>query len=140
MIALSAAQIDHIRRVGEAVYPDEGCGLLVGHDDGGGVVVTRIVDSPNINADRAHDRFEIDPKIRLDVERALRGGPERVVGHFHSHPDHPAEPSDTDLSMAYEPDLVWVIVSVAAGRAEAVRAFRLDERRSAFAEIAIERR
>jgi proteasome lid subunit RPN8/RPN11 len=45
--------------------------------------------------------------------RALRGGPRRLVGHFHSHPGHPPVPSETDRRSAHEPDLVWVIVGLA---------------------------
>jgi proteasome lid subunit RPN8/RPN11 len=138
MIKIDAGQLSHIRSLAERTYPEECCGLLIGRalapDE---VLVTRIVDSPNVQSDRAHDRFEIDPKVRLDAERSLRGTGERVVGHFHSHPDHPARPSDTDLAMAFEPDLVWVIVAVAQGRADEVRAFRLNETRAAFEPVTI---
>lgn len=138
MIHLDAVQLRHIRSRAERTYPEECCGLLVGRTLAPGeFLVTRIVDSPNVRSDRAHDRFEIDPKVRLDVERSLRGTDQRVVGHFHSHPDHPAQPSDTDLANAFEPDLVWIIVGVAQGRAGEVRAFTLNEARAAFAPVAI---
>ena len=138
MIELSQAQLDHIRNVAERAFPEECCGLLIGHDRTGGIVaVTRIVDSPNVRRDRARDRFEIDPKIRFAVERELRDGMDRVVGHYHSHPDHPARPSATDLEMAFEPSLIWVIVGVEAGRAAAVAAFKIAAGGDAFDEIAI---
>ena len=127
MIALSSAQLDHIRTLAERAYPEECCGLLIGHDRPGGcVAVIRIVESANVRRDRARDRFEIDPQIRIAVERELRDGPERVVGHYHSHPDHPALPSATDLEMAFEPSLIWLIVGVTAGRAGEINAYRLD--------------
>lgn len=138
MIELSLAQLDHIRNVAERAYPEECCGLLVGHDRTGGIVaVTRLVDSPNVRRDRARDRFEIDPKIRLAVEREIRDGMDRVVGHYHSHPDHPARPSATDLEMAFEPSLIWVIVGVEAGRAASIAAFEVTGGGEAFDEIAI---
>ena len=139
VIRMNEAQIAHIKGAGERAYPEECCGLLVGHapraDE---VAVTRIVDSPNVHPERTRDRFEIDPKIRFDVERDLRGSAERIIGHFHSHPDHPAEPSETDRAMAFEPELIWVIVAVADGRAGETRAFKVDEARGAFAAVEIE--
>ena len=136
---MSEAHIAHIKSMAERAYPEECCGLLVGRRQGAGVVVvTRIVDSPNVHPERTRDRFEIDPKIRFDLERDLRGSAERIIGHFHSHPDHPAEPSETDRAMAFEPELVWVIVAVADARAEEIRAFKVDEARGAFAAVEIE--
>lgn len=138
MIELSAAQLARIRLIAEQSYPDEACGLLVGRDlPDGGVTVTRLVESPNIRKDRARDRFEVDPQIRISVERALRDGPDRLVGHFHSHPDHPARPSATDLEMAFEPNLIWLIVAVAAGRAGEVNGFRLNEAGARFEPLPI---
>ncbi len=138
MIELSLAQLDQIRILAERVYPEECCGLLVGHGlAGGSATVTRIVESANVRRDRARDRFEIDPKIRFAVERELRGGIERVVGHYHSHPDHPARPSATDLEMAFEPSLIWVIVGVEAGRAASIAAFRVTPSGEGFDEVAI---
>ena len=137
MLRLSDLQLAHIRRAAERAYPEECCGLLVGHDSEGDICVTRVVDSPNVHPERTRDRFEVDPKIRLDLERELRGTPERIVGHFHSHPDHPAMPSETDRTMAFEPALVWVIVAVLGGCIEEVRAFKPDEPQGDFAELEI---
>ena len=113
MIVLSASQRARIETIAEQTYPEECCGLLVGVERAdGAIVVTRIVESRNLRADRVRDRFEIDPQIRIDVERELRSQRERIVGHYHSHPDHPAFPSATDLEMAFEPSLVWLIIGV----------------------------
>ena len=72
------------------------------------------------------DRFEVDPQARFDLERQLRGGAEQVIGHYHSHPDHPAKPSATDLAKAYEPSLIWIIAGAQGGDATSLGAFRLD--------------
>ena len=80
--------------------------------------MSRIVPADNVARERQRDRFEIDPKVRIDTERAVRGTGEAVVGHYHSHPDHPAAPSATDANMVYEPDLIWVIVSVDRGNGQ----------------------
>ena len=132
-IVLGASQRARIVAIAERAYPEECCGLLVGLDDPDGrIVVTRLVESRNLRTERARDRFEIDPQVRITVEIELRGRAERVVGHYHSHPDHPARPSATDLESAYEPNLVWVIVGVADGLAGELNAFRLDEAAGAF--------
>jgi proteasome lid subunit RPN8/RPN11 len=138
MIVLSASQRAQIVSIAERAYPEECCGLLIGRDDPTGrIIVARIVESRNVRTDRARDRFEIDPQVRITVERELRGSAERVVGHYHSHPDHPAHPSSTDLEMAFEPSLVWLIVGVADGRAGDINAFRLDEALGEFAPLPI---
>lgn len=138
MIVLSASQRAQICASAERAYPDECCGLLVGSDGPDGrIVVSRIVESRNIRTDRARDRFEIDPQVRIDVERALRASAERVVGHYHSHPDHPAQPSRTDLELAFEPNLIWLIVGVAEARAIEINAFRLDQARGEFSALPI---
>ena len=122
MIGLPRPLLLRIRAAAEEAYPGECCGLLVGHgDDQGGLEVTAIEPSPNVAAG-VNDRFEVDPRVRLDVMRALENTPESIIGHYHSHPDHPAEPSAHDLEMAFEPDLVWVIAAVEGARATEVRA------------------
>lgn len=138
MIRLAAAHLDAIRAAAEDAYPDECCGLLVGRRGGAdGVTVTAVEASRNVVAGDARQRFEIDPELRLRVMRRLEGGGEEIVGLYHSHPDHSAEPSARDLAMAYEPDLVWVIAAVAQGRAAEVRGYRLDEVAGRFREMAI---
>ena len=70
--------------------------------------------------------------------RDLEGTPERMVGHYHSHPDHPAKPSDTDIGMAFEPELVWLITAVINGTAGRTRAWRLDRETRATRPIELE--
>jgi proteasome lid subunit RPN8/RPN11 len=136
MIVISASILSRIAVLAEAAYPEESCGLIVGRrDDNDDVLATDIVPGTNVAVDRRR-RFEIDPKLRFDVMRALSAGPERVVGHFHSHPDRPAFPSPADLEDAFEPDLIWVITSVVDGHAIATRAYRLGTV-PAFDEVAI---
>ena len=131
---------DHMRQIAdaaEAAYPKECCGLLVGRDgDGDGLEVREIHPSANL-ATGGHDRFEIDPGLRFDLQRRLRGGPDRVIGLYHSHPDHPARPSKTDLEEAWEPELVWLIVAVERGQAIHTTAHRLVADGGRFEEIAL---
>jgi proteasome lid subunit RPN8/RPN11 len=130
MLVLSAAQMASIASAAEAAFPAEGCGLLIG--TGRRVIrVTRVMASDNLLKSSDNDRFELDPAVRFAAERAVRGTTERVVGHWHSHPDGSAQPSATDLAMAWEPELIWLIVGIAPasqGQGQAVQmlAHRLD--------------
>jgi proteasome lid subunit RPN8/RPN11 len=88
-------------------------------------------------ADGHNDRFEIDPRLRLRLQKELRPGPEAVIGVFHSHPDGPAQPSDTDLENAWEPELIWLITAVVAGQATQTTAHRLVDQASRFEQLAV---
>lgn len=124
-IIVPAAVLALIQAEAVAAYPAECCGLLVGHaEPDGSVVMLRAVPSPNLLA-LEPGRFEVDPGLRLRLMRTTRTEGTAIVGHYHSHPDRPALPSATDTAMAFEPDLVWLIVPVAQGIAGPVRAFRL---------------
>ncbi|KAF0139431.1 MAG: Mov34/MPN/PAD-1 [Rhodospirillaceae bacterium] len=126
LLSLAPADLDRIRAAAVAAYPAECCGLLAGEVTAEGELrVTRVVPAHNLLAMTRRDRFEIDPVARLALMRHLRGGAERLIGHYHSHPDRPAYPSSTDLAMAFEPDLIWVIVAVNNGWAGMTRAYRL---------------
>ncbi len=104
-------------------YPDECCGLLIGRFDGSIFTVTRIVDSPNISATKLTN-FEIDPGVRIKLERELRGQDEMIIGHYHSHPNGLAQPSPRDMEAAFEPDLIWLIIAVGAGGVQEARAWQ----------------
>lgn len=121
MIVVNPSDLRRIVDLCEAAYPSEACGLLVGHDDSVDaartVTVSRVEPSTNVaeGDDRSH--FEVDPALRLRLQKDLRGGPERVIGLYHSHPNSGAQPSSTDLAAAWEPDLVWLVTSVIDGQA-----------------------
>jgi proteasome lid subunit RPN8/RPN11 len=91
-------------------FPAEDCGLLSGTFLGHDYVVDAIWPAPNILAHNP-GRFEVDPSVRIKVEKICRQRGTRVLGHWHSHPFATAFPSETDRQSAYEPDLVWLILS-----------------------------
>src|SRR5690606_28387897 len=112
MILIERTELRRIADAAEAAYPGECCGLLVGiQHRNGDIEVKRAVPSRNLG--KARDRFEIDPQLWVDLTRAHRGGPMRVVGLYHSHPDGPAQPSAIDLEAAWGEELAWLIVAVA---------------------------
>lgn len=136
MIKIAANLMNQIVKAAEDAYPHECCGLLGGHGDlDGTIVITRVQPSDNVSEEGTRDRFEVAPKVRFDMMRDLEGTSERIVGHYHSHPDHPARPSEHDLKMAFEPDLLWLIVGVEKGRHAATTAHRVDEEATAFQEV-----
>ena len=137
MITIPADGLARIVAAGEAAYPLESCGLLVGHGEKDGVWrVPEVHDSPNLAADARH-AFEVDPALRFALLHRLRDGPEAVIGLFHSHPDLRAQPSKTDLDKVIEPDLIWLITSVLDGQAVLTTAHRLVEDGSEFQQIAL---
>ncbi len=125
MIIFEAPHLEAMRKAAEAAYPREACGLIVGSGVGGQWQVLRIAASDNVAPAAARDRFEIDPRLRLQLQRELRDGSDRVIGHYHSHPNAPAAPSATDRASVWEPDLIWVIVSVRAGHAAEITAHQV---------------
>jgi proteasome lid subunit RPN8/RPN11 len=139
-LVLAQAKLRDIAVAAESAYPDECCGLLVGRSKDFEIIVTRVVASPNLALDdsgrpRRADRFEVDPELRLAVMRACEGTDQALVGHYHSHPDHPVQPSDHDLEMVLEPELVWLIIAVDKGKAGQAAAFKLDEAAHQFRKI-----
>lgn len=131
MITLSRHQIDRVKEAAARCYPDECCGLIVGWRDAqGNVTVTEIVESDNISTETRHDHFEVEPQVRFNTMRktetmAHNGHSIHIIGHYHSHPDHPAVPSAQDLDMAYEPDLIWMIASVINAKVDSITTHEL---------------
>lgn len=119
--------LDAIRAHGVETYPDECCGALITRH-GQVVEAYRL---PNTTSAGARRRFHIGPlDYRLAEARAdALGGV--LGGFYHSHPDHPARPSQHDLENAW-PNLTYVIVAVARGVAGDITAWRLRDDRSAF--------
>ena len=119
-----------IRRHGTETYPNECCGALIAS---GGTIVEAFP-LPNTTAEGPRRRFLIGPNdYRLAEARAQASGG-TLAGFYHSHPDHPARPSETDLAQAW-PNLTYIIVAVRDGRPEDLRFWRLREDRSGFEEI-----
>jgi proteasome lid subunit RPN8/RPN11 len=133
VIRLGDGIVEHVERHGEADYPHEACGLLLGVlDDDGAKRVDEALALANAREEGArHHRFVIRPEDLVRAERAARARGQDIVGIYHSHPDHPDEPSRYDLEHAW-PVYSYVIVSVRAGRAASLRSWELVADRSRF--------
>jgi proteasome lid subunit RPN8/RPN11 len=135
VIVLSPPCLKQIVDATEAAYPDEACGLLVGRDDDAKVIyITEVHQSENL-ADDPRRHFEVDPALRLGLHKRLRDEADTVVGLFHSHPDQPAQPSETDLTRAWEPELIWLITSVVNGQAVLTTGHRLSADGTRFEQV-----
>jgi proteasome lid subunit RPN8/RPN11 len=116
-----------IRNHGVETYPNECCGALIGRDG----VVTHVVPLANVTDEGPRRRFRVSKDDYVFVEtRATELGAD-LLGFYHSHPDHPAKPSQYDLDHAF-PFFSYVIVSVRAGVPEEMTSWLLRDDRSAF--------
>ncbi|MEW6321038.1 MAG: M67 family metallopeptidase [Acidobacteriota bacterium] len=121
-----------IRAHGREAYPHECCGAMYGGDG----EVRDVLALPNVTAEGPRRRFRVsDGDYRAAEARAAALGL-ALVGFYHSHPDHPAEPSQYDLDHAW-PNWSYVIVSVQGGQPADLRSWRLREDRSRFDEEAL---
>jgi proteasome lid subunit RPN8/RPN11 len=123
-----------ISELGVAAYPDEGCGVLIGRFAGQRVEVVDATSGTNLNTDRSRDRYLLDP---ADIVRADGDARERhldVVGFWHSHPDHPARPSQFDTDHAWM-DYVYVIVNTTADGAGDLNGFTLTDETGPFEQL-----
>jgi proteasome lid subunit RPN8/RPN11 len=132
-VTLSDDVIGAIRDHGRETYPNECCGALIGRD---GEVVESFA-LPNTTEEGPRRRFLVRPgDYRAAEARAAENGSE-LLGFYHSHPDHPARPSQYDLDHAW-PSFSYVIVSVREGEPGELRSWRLREDRSQFDEEEIQ--
>lgn len=133
-LEISRDILNRIYAHGEAAYPEEGAGFLIGTADGDQRQVAAILPLENAREDSArHNRYLLTPQDYLRGEQHAAGLGLDVLGVFHSHPDHPNQPSEFDRQWAM-PWFSYVITSVEGGLAVGSRSWRLSEDRSAFEE------
>lgn len=135
MITLAQNHLDEISRHGERDYPHECCGLLIGSfaEDGRKIVMEAYPISNAREEAARHHRSLITPEELMRGERYALQKNLDVVGNYHSHPDHPAVPSQYDLEHAW-PTWSYIIVSVRQGRAADLRSWEMQADRSRFDE------
>lgn len=124
-LILSRALYNDLRIHGEATYPNECCGILLGRAEASGIRVTSLLHAGNTRTDSAHNRYHIAPSELIAAQRAARQQGVDIVGFYHSHPDHPAQWSQTDFAEAHWFGCAYVITAVAKGKAETTNSFLL---------------
>ncbi|HKV63606.1 MAG TPA: M67 family metallopeptidase [Candidatus Acidoferrum sp.] len=147
---ISAHLAEKIRAHGAETYPHECCGALLGRDsnsivtsdrgDGSSIAGREILELfPLVNRrdDSPRNRFSVTAQDVLEAEKAARGQGLDVVGWYHSHPDHPARPSQYDRDHAW-PWYSYIIVSVHNGAPQDMTSWRLNDDRAEFSPEGIE--
>ena len=125
MLKINKAELEAVRRHGEETYPHECCGVLLGRMEDEERQVVETVRCGNTREDRPQDRYNIDPR---ELVRIQRQGHERgldIVGFYHSHPDHPAQASRFDTERAWA-GYVYLIVAIHQGNPVDANAFVAD--------------
>jgi len=125
MLKISNKDYVALRQHGEETYPYECCGVLLGRMDGEHKTVTSLARCGNTRTDSPQNRYNIDPKELIRIQREGRERAEDIVGFYHSHPDHPPQWSTTDLAEAHWIGCSYVITAVAKGKAEITNSFAL---------------
>jgi proteasome lid subunit RPN8/RPN11 len=130
-IVIAKQHLVEIHHHGESTYPHECCGFLLGRAEENRRVVVQTRRAQNQRDDSPQNRYQISPQEYIRADRAAREAGMDIVGFYHSHPDHPARPSQFDLDNAW-PELAYVIVGVNQGKASETTAWMLADDRSRF--------
>jgi proteasome lid subunit RPN8/RPN11 len=131
-IKLNDRDLEKIRKHGEADYPNECCGFLLGKSDND--IKTVIKTRPVVNSreqENRYNRYFIPPEEYMRIERQARDEDLEVIGVYHSHPDAEARPSQYDLDHSW-PFYSYVIVSIKKQKAENLTSWKLREDRTDF--------
>jgi proteasome lid subunit RPN8/RPN11 len=141
-LVLTPSQTRRIEEEGIQAYPNECCGIMLGRDLSDGACTRRIVERlepmANVwNEAEQKRRFAIDPLALMKAEKSASAEGQAVLGFYHSHPDHPARPSETDRQFGW-PYYSYVIVSIANRQPVDMTSWVLDEQTATFARQDIE--
>lgn len=121
---ITRSAFDAVKAHGAEGYPHEICGILLGPR--GGRTATDAKRARNLIVERARDRYEIDPRDHIRIQREADAGGQDILGYYHSHPDHPAQASRFDTERAWA-GYVYVIVAVHSGEPVDANAFVADQ-------------
>ena len=118
MIKISTELRDAIYEQGKNEFPNEACGYLAGKN---GLVVKRIAMT---NIDKNPEHFSFDPKEQFAAYNEAKKEGLQLISVYHTHPETPARPSDEDIKLAVDPDIIYLIASLIKGE-EAIKAFKI---------------
>ncbi len=122
MLSIGKDLLQQIIAHAQRSYPAECCGILVGRRKEKRVV-TAACPAANVSRDGRRDRYDIDPTDIYRIARETEGGPDQIIGFYHSHPGFPPHPSVHDAAKAW-PYYSYLIVSVPNGASSAKVSFR----------------
>lgn len=127
-VRLAPAVHETIRREAARAYPHEGCGALLGPEPD---VVLETLPLANEESASPRTRFVVSPLDYLSVEEQADARGLKLLGFWHSHPDHPARPSATDREYAW-PGLLTLVIAVERGEPAEITAWDVDGAQSPF--------
>jgi len=136
-LVISPRHLQTVGRHATMSYPDECCGVFIGRALEDATVVERVLSVGNERQDSRHNRYLISPETVLAAQKEARALGLDVVGYYHSHPDHPAKPSEFDREHAW-PWVSYLIVSLQGRKVVDTRSWRLSEDRERFDEEGID--
>jgi len=131
ILGINEREIERIHLEGRKAYPQECCGALLGQAGNGRKNVTDILPLSNRRQDSPHNRFLITAEDWQQAEAKARKRGLELIGFYHSHPDHPARPSEFDREQAW-PWYSYVIISVNQSTPGEATSWTLADDRSAF--------
>ena len=127
----------------ESGYPYEVCGVMIGDGDlvteyrecnnliSQDSIETEFKSDNQLSSERLRDRFELDPRSFMEADEWARANNLEILGIYHSHPDHPSKPSETDRKIA-SPGWGYIIFSIQKGKYSDARLWYLNETDSQF--------
>ncbi len=124
-IEIDSLALEQMKIHAERDYPDECCGALFATDGGRGIRVVGIRPIDNVTVENRQRRFSVSPQDYLRVECDADAQGLLLAGFYHSHPDHPARPSQTDRAFA-QPGFSYPILSVVKGEVAEITSWRIE--------------
>jgi proteasome lid subunit RPN8/RPN11 len=141
MVRLPEAVEARLRHHCQEQYPNEACGALFGQGDGtlAAWTVAELDPAPNEHGGDLQRRYLVPPDFQLRAERHAAATGQEVLGYYHSHPDHPAQPSEYDRAHAWF-GYLYLICAVRQGRSAELNGFTLEAQGGAFAPVLVQDR
>ncbi|MDR1610302.1 MAG: M67 family metallopeptidase [Candidatus Symbiothrix sp.] len=124
MIIIPQNIIESIIEQAQRELPDEACGLLAGKEN------EAVKQYPLTNIDHSPEHFSFDPKEQFQVLREARKEGLQIIANYHSHPESPARPSEEDIRLAYDPDIIYIILSLQDKQSPVIKAFKINNGKS----------
>ena len=133
MVRISKELAKNIEDHGRQCYPEECCGIMIGKRVGELRVVGGTFELDNSQEENRKRRFFVTPKEYMRAEKVAAENGMELLGFYHSHPDHPAIPSEYDREHAL-PWFTYIVLAVAKGEPKVMTAWELSESRDRFLE------
>jgi proteasome lid subunit RPN8/RPN11 len=131
MIRIPQHLIDGIVAQARKELPDEACGLLTGKGN------EAMMQYPLTNIDHSPEHFSFDPKEQFAVLREARSQGLQIIANYHSHPESPARPSEEDIRLAFDPNIIYIILSLQQKDHPVMKAFSIKNKNVEPIEIQI---